>query len=55
MSVGPRVQKFNIVINDHGRKQKCDVFFFKILNTLKSQLSMFAKTHLTNLKRRIQW
>ena len=24
MSVGPRLEKFNIVSNDHGRTQKCD-------------------------------
>ena len=23
----PRAQKFNTVINNHGRKQKCDFFF----------------------------
>ena len=25
MSVGPRSEKFNIVRNDHGRTQKCDL------------------------------
>ena len=24
LSVGPRLEKFNIVSNDHGRTQKCD-------------------------------
>ena len=39
----PRAQKFNTVINNHGRKLKCG-FSFLYRNILKSKLSIHAET-----------